>query len=366
MKFNKLKLPNKILGSLVVKDSIKIISVLKNKLTAVYSRTISFIKLVPQKIKNIPSWIFSRPSAIAKFIKADRKKKKYRSFRLQKKIKPEPRYIPPSGKLLRSSIIFLINNYKIFLAIFFIHLVAYFIVIRTPVNTDISTIQDSIKTVLGEDNSKTIGGNLATLGAVLGAGGGSTQSGALQGVSVLVVTLVNIWAIRQVHNKQKIKARDAYYQGLSPILPATIILVLIALQLIPFAVAALIYSTARSGGLFITGFEDLSFFVLAIVIGILSFYWVTSTIIAFFIVTLPGMYPVKSLRSAKNLVQFQRFTVFRRILFLPVILGISYLLILLLIIRFLPSQALLFAELYGIIIIPLVSVYLYKLYRALI
>ena len=248
----------------------------------------------------------------------------------------------------------------------FIYLVAYFIIIRSPLNTDISTIQSSIKTALGEDTSNTVGGNLATLGAVLSTGVSSSQNSTVQGFAVLVFSLVNIWAIRQIHNKQEIKARDAYYQGLSTILPAILIISLIAVQLIPFAISALIYSTARSGGLFVTGFEDLSFFAVAICIGILSFYWITSTVIAFFIVSLPGMYPRNALRLAKNLVQFQRFTVFRRIIFLPVILGISYLLILLIIIRFLPSQALIFAELYGYIIIPLVCVYLYKLYRALI
>ena len=318
-------------------------------------------------MKRVPGWIKARPQAIKTWLKQGRKKKKYRSFRLQKKLRPEPRYIPPSGRLLKDSLRFIWSNKKAFLSIIAVHAVLYTVIIRSPITTNIDTIQSTVNSVLGEGGEKTTKGVVATLGSVLSAPttAGQSQSTTVA-VSVLLMSLVYIWAIRELHAKKQIKARDAYYSGLSPLLSSVMVLIVASLQLIPFAAAAFLYTTARTSSLFVSGFEDLTFFIAAVLVGILSLYWMTSTIIAAYIITLPGMYPSQALRSAKKLVQFQRFAVFKRIFSLPIILGVSYLGLLVLVIRFASSQVFFVVELLQLIVLPLIHVYLYKLYRSLI
>lgn len=314
--------------------------------------------------KKIPDWFKYRSQAITALLKNDRKKKKYRSFRLQKKIKPEARYLPPPLKLLKESLKFLYTFKRIFFVIILIHGILYVTVIRSPITTNISTIQDSIKSAFGDTRS--VSGTVATLGAVVGATGNTQVNSTITAISVLLMSLVYIWAIRQLHAGKLIKARDAYYQGMTSIVPSALILIVISLQLIPFAVASFVYTTARAGGLFASGFEDLSFFIITLLAGLLSFYWMTSTIIALYVVTLPGMYPFQALRAAKKLVQFQRTVVFKRVLALPILLGLAYLALLLLVIRVVSSQVFIIVELLQLLILPLIHTYLYKLYRALI
>lgn len=320
-----------------------------------------------QFVKDIPIWFKQRPAKIKLWLKEGRKKKKYRSFRLQKRLKPEPRFVPTAGALIKDSLRFLWQHKRVFIAIIAIHAVIYFMFLKIPSQSGgIQTIRDTVKSVLGEGSETSIKGNLATLGAVLTTSGSGQSSGTATAVSLLLMSLVYIWAIRQLSNKQKIKARDAYYQGMAPILSTAMLLLVLSLQLIPFAVASFVYSTARAGGLFATGLEDLSFFLIALLLGLFSFYLMTSTIIGLYIVTLPGMYPMRALRAAKKLVQFQRLKVFRRIIALPLLLGAVYIAGLLLLIRFLPNQTLLATEIIPLLLLPFIHIYLYKLYRSLI
>lgn len=313
-----------------------------------------------------PKWLRSRPAAFKRWRKEEKKKKKYRSFKLQKKIKPEPRAIPTSLALLKGSLRFIWSNKRVFAALLFIYGLIYFLLIRTPIPTDMESIQELVEVALGSGSQQSLEGNFATLGVVLGSAGTLQQNPTVAALGTLVLSLATVWATRQIHNQQILKARDAYYQGMTGVFPVLMVLMVLSLQLIPFAIASFVYTTARAGQLFVTGAEDLAFFIVALLIGLLSFYWITSTIIALYVASLPGMYPLKALRAAKKLVKFQRFMVFRRIIALPVVLGVAYALILLLVIRFLPSRAFLAAEVMQLLMIPLVNVYLYKLYRALI
>lgn len=315
--------------------------------------------------RSVPSWIKGLPQAIRNWRAADKKKKKYRSFRLQKKIKPEPRPIPSALSLLSSTMRFTWQHKRPLIVITLLYSVVYFLLIRSPISTNIESIQEAIDLALGSDSQQSFRSNLATLGVVLGSGG-SQQNQAAAMVGVLIFSLAVVWVVRQIHNNQPFKARDAYYQGTTSIFPVLLVLVVLSLQLIPLAVASFIYTTARSADIFVSGVEDMAFFVAAALIGLLSLYWVTSTIIALYAASLPGMYPLHALRAAGKLVKFQRFLVFRRIMALPVILGLLYMAILLLVIRFIPGRAFLATDIMQILIIPLVNIYLYKLYRKLI
>jgi hypothetical protein len=316
---------------------------------------------------SLPSKILSVPSHINYKRNSDKLKKRYRTFRLQKKIKPEPRVIPSIGDLFRQSLSFMWQWRTVFIAMMIIHGVIYFLLLQGPVpENGIESIRESVEVLLGQGANDTLKGNITTLSAVLSSSDGSGQGSLLVSVTLVLLSLVYIWAIRQLSSGKKIAARDAYYQGPTALLPTLLILFVISLQLLPFAIASFIYSVAKTGQVFVTGAEDLTFFLVAFLIGLLSFYWVTSSLIALYIVTLPGMYPMQALKAAKKLVQFRRLAVFRRILALPIVLGLLYFSILLLVIRFLPNQTYIAIGLLQFVLLPFVHVYLYKLYRALI
>lgn len=358
---------NENVGQIIWHDLKKVPHILALYFSNILSSIRRVVTSIPTKIKALPQWIKNIPNTLRTKMIERRKQKKYRSFRLQKKIKPEPRYIPSARLLLWQSLKFIIKNFKLFAVIAVVHMVVYFVLIKTPqTSLSVNEIRDTISEVLGKGSEDSWKGTFTTLGTVLGLSSATQGGGTQATIAMLLVSLVYIWAIRQLSNKQKINARDAYYQGLAPIFPFLMVLVVATVQIIPFAIAGLIYSIARTGGLFVTGLEDMAFFTIALLFGLLSLFLVTPTIIALYIVTLPGMYPMHALKSAKKIVQFQRLIVFRRIIALPLLLGTFYILALLFTIRLVPSVTLYFVEILQFIFLPIVHTYLYKLYRALI
>lgn len=298
---------------------------------------------------------------------ADKKAIRYRSFRLQKRIKPELKPLPSSWDLIKQTMSFIWTHKKIILGIFLVHIAVYYLVIRAPIQPDVKQIQNTISSAVEGSDTKISGfeNNFVTLSAVLGSTGATQQNSTLAIVILGIVGLAYIWAIRMLHNGNKINIRDAFYQGMTPILTVSFVVFLVVLELLPFAFASFVYTLARTSGIFVTGFEDLAFFTLTMLLGLLSFYWMTSGIIAIFMVALPGVYPVFALSSARKLVQFQRLKVFRRMLSLPLIFGFTYLALLLISIRFFPSKTFIFAEIVQLLFVPFILTYLYKLYRSM-
>jgi hypothetical protein len=337
----------------------------KKFLAAIAVKFKFFVAHTATHLKAFPVWLKSRPQAFRHWRAVDKKKKKYRSFRLQKKIKPVARFIPSVTSLFKLTWTFFWRNKKILLTIMAIHFAAYYFFGRSAHLVGIETIQDSVRDAFGGQTTS-LSASIATLGVVLGVGGSGQTNAMLVTAIIFTVSLAYVWAIRKLSSDEKITARDAFYQGLGPIVPVVMLLVVMSLQLLPFAMTSFVYTTARTSGLFASGLEDMTVFVFSAFCGLLSFYFMTSTIVGLYIATLPGMRPLEALRAAKKMVQFQRFAVFKRIIILPIVLSIVYLCLLLCFIRFIPSKVLFVAETFQIIILPFIHIYLYKLYRSLI
>lgn len=337
----------------------------------VIKRLQSKTKAVPQRLKtgvsSLASYSRVRKGMLLNSVKARRSEPGYKSFRLQKRIKPDLKDLPTSWQLIRQSLKFIAIHKRIMLGIFFIHLVVYFFVVRSPIQPDVTSIQNAISSAV-EGSGTQINGlqnSVVTIGAVVESASFTQQNGLVTALVVLGFSLAYVWALRQLHNNHKIKIRDALYQGMAPIIPVMFIVGALVLELLPFAFASFIYSLARTSGIFVTGFEDLAFFTLTMLTGLLSFYWMTSGVIALYMAALPGVYPFYALHSARKLVQFQRLRVFRRIIVLPILFATIYLIVLLLSIRFIPSITFITAEVVQLLFIPFAHTYLYKLYRSM-
>lgn len=372
-----IKLNNQLAG-LTKKTNLSDMQVIKNDIARL-------VKNIPVAARRMRNFLASLPSSMKKTINSlilkikllpesykkwrtkDRKKKKYRSFRLQKKISTDLSVLPSAKLLLWNSVKFMGRHFWLILKILIIHLVLYLVFVKTPATTlSVDEIKETVNLALGEGGDRTVNGTLATLSTVIGLNAVTGANSAKSSVLILLMSLVYIWAIRQTINGHTIKARDAYYQGFAPLISSLLILVVMTLQLTPFALVSFLYSVARTGGVFVSGLEDMSFFIVTALVGIISFYFITSTIIAFYVATLPGMYPMQAFVSAKRLVSFQRLTVFKRVILLPIILGATYVLLLLFFIRFIPDATMFFNEAFPFAVLPLIHTYYYKLYRSLI
>lgn len=155
-----------------------------------------------------------------------------------------------------------------------------------------------------------------------GASSGLQQTyGALLG---LLMWLTIIWLLRAILAGHKPRLRDGLYNAGAPIVPTFLVSLVLVVQLLPLALAALGYKAAVSSNLLAGGVEAMLFWTVAGLLALLSLYWVTSTFFALIVVTLPGMYPMKAIRTAGDLVIGRRLRILYRLLWMLVIAAVVW------------------------------------------
>jgi hypothetical protein len=294
------------------------------------------------------------------------RKPEYKSFKVHKHIKSEGSTVPGAYKLLRAAIGVLVRNWWVFIGISLIYGILNFVLVQ---GFAVQGLGDS-KTVLEQS---THGGlswltNGASLFAVLlsSAGGGDSAGADVYQVSMqLIVSLAIIWTLRQIYAGRKVGIRDGFYQGIYPLVPFLLVLVVILLQLLPAAAGVYLYEMVSNNGIAASPPEQILWALVAFLSVLLSLYLVCGSIMALYVVSLPNMTPLAALRSAKQLVLFKRWAVLRKILFLPVILLLVGALILIpVIVIITPAAPWVFLAL-SMFILPIIHSYLYALYRSL-
>jgi len=129
---------------------------------------------------------------------------------------------------------------------------------------------------------------------------------------LLLVWLAIVWALRVLLAGNKPKFRDALYNSGAPIVSTAIVLLFTVIQLLPVALAIVLVSVGSGTGMFDSPTMSLILSLAAAGLGVLSIYWVTSSVIALVVVTLPGMYPWRAIQTAGDLVVGRRVRILLR------------------------------------------------------
>jgi hypothetical protein len=198
------------------------------------------------------------------------------------------------------------------------------------------------------------------------------------GLIVLLIWLTTVWLLRAIKAGQRPRFRDGLYNAGAPIVPTVAVSFVLIIQLLPVALAVIAFSAATSSGFLQGGVEGMLFTVVASLLVVLSVYWVTSTLIALTVVTLPGMYPMQALKTAGDLVIGRRLRILYRWLWLaslvvaswiivmvPVILLDTWLKSLLPAIQWLPIVPIVLLMMSSLTVL-FVAAYVYLLYRRIV
>lgn len=154
------------------------------------------------------------------------------------------------------------------------------------------------------------------------------------GILVLLVWLTTVWLLRAFLAGHSPRLRDGFYNSGAPIVSTFLLVMLLLVQLIPAALAMIGISAAMPTGLVSEGVEAMLFWVVVLLLFLLSLYWTTSTLLAMVVVTLPGMYPLRALKVAHELVVGRRLRIVLRVVWLMVSVVIAWALLLIPIIIF--------------------------------
>lgn len=290
----------------------------------------------------------------------------YKSFKLANKVKPAGfKQLPGVFRLLRMSLGIVRNNKALFGGIIVIHsILSLVFVAGLSSSFDFVEAKKQLDELLGGQVSGAM--TATTLMSYLFAST-SAQSGDVAGTYqiflVLMTSLAVIWSVREVMARHKVSAKDAYYRGIYPLVPLILVFFVIGLQLLPVVIGSTIYGIIVAGGLAINSLEKILWLIFFLLSALLSFYMILSSIFAAYIVTLPGMTPMKALRSARGLVMHRRTSVGIRVLAFPILYVFVALIILLPIVFFVPWLAVVTALFLGSCFICLWNTYMYLLYR---
>lgn len=149
------------------------------------------------------------------------------------------------------------------------------------------------------------------------------------GILGLLAWLTTVWLLRSILNGHTPRLRDGIYSAGSPIVATTIVLVILMIQLIPGILAAVVLNVASSTGILDNGFVSLIFWVIGLLLALISAYWAVSTLIALVVVTLPGMYPWRAIQTAGDLVIGRRLRILLRLLWMSAGIAVSWIVVVL-------------------------------------
>lgn len=291
---------------------------------------------------------------------------KYKSFRLSKRLKHPSQKLPNSFVLTKRAFAHVWRYKKLFAIIALTYLVLNLLLVRGFLFTaDLGEIKTAISELF-TGSAGQIAGALTVMGLLVGSLNPASEVAALyQTLLVLVFSMFVIWALRQTYAGELPRARDVFYKSSYPLVQFVIVIFVIGLQLIPLLLANFLYAATIVSGLSTSFAEVFAWSALIFLLILWSLYMVTVSLFAVYIVTLPDMTPLKALRSAKGLVQHRRWTVMRKVIFIPFALAVCGFAVMLPLIWFFSGAAEVIFLALSAFVLPLVHSFVYALYREL-
>jgi len=222
------------------------------------------------------------------------------------------------------------QNRRLFLRFIILYAVLSLIIIGTLSQSNYLALRDQLD---GAGEGLGIGRFTALFVGAITSGSGeeaTIASQILAGLLLLIGWSVVAWMLRRRMAGDHIKLRDALYSAGSPILATFVTLLIMVLQLLPFALVLLAYSAFSGVGVinWDISIENMAAWCALAAVAVLTLYWMTTSFIALIIVTNPGVYPFQAMKLAGDIVVGRRVRIMLRLLFMLLPMAIMWLVIL--------------------------------------
>ena len=233
------------------------------------------------------------------------------------------------------------KNWKLFLPLLIIAVVLNVLFVGVMNEASYTQFQD----ILDETSEQVSGGdigNVAKASLLLmstittgGLSGESSEAAVVFGVLIfLMLWLVTIFLLRHIMAGHKVKLRDGLYNAMTPLISTFLVFVVVLFQCIPIFLLVIVYSAAVQTEFLSTPFYALVFFVFAVVMILISGYLLSSSLMAFVAVSAPGLYPMRALNAASEMMMGRRVRLILRIIALIIVLIVVWVVVMLPLILF--------------------------------
>lgn len=233
------------------------------------------------------------------------------------------------------------KNWKLFLPLLIIMVVLNVLFIGVLNESNYVRFQDALSQAnYGAEGSNLNGfskAGLILVSAITTGGWVGESSGAstvLWVLFFLIIWLTTIFLLRHIMAGHKIKLRDGLYNAMAPLVSTFLVFVVALVQCIPIFVLIIALSAAVKTDFLATPFYALVFLAFAILMIVLSGYLLSSSLIAFIAVSVPGMYPLRALQTASDLMMGRRIKFILRLVALLLALGLMWVVVMLPLIMF--------------------------------
>lgn len=235
----------------------------------------------------------------------------------------------------------LFKNWKLFLPLLIIAVILYAVFVGIMSESNYTQFQD----ILDQTSAEVAGGdigNVAKAGLLListittgGLSGDSSEAATVFGVIIfLIVWLTTIFLLRHLLAGHKVKLRDGLYNAMTPLISTFIVFAVAVFQAIPIFILIIVYSAAVQTEFLSTPFYALVFFIFAALMILISGYLLSSSLIALVAVSAPGLYPMRALHTASDLMMSRRIKFIIRLIALIIAVAIVWVIVMLPLILF--------------------------------
>ena len=286
---------------------------------------------VQKVIKSSRSWVGRSKKSIQSYLK----RRPHRSFRRTYKRDIPSRAAMPGNIFFTTAVLdFMRSNWRSYTIFTLLYVVAYALFAGIASQENYEVLSESIRglgpQIIGGEVSQSTQA-LLVFGATITGGVGAPQTELQRGYVALLTLLAwlsLIWFARHRYNGVSVKVRDALYNSGSPLVSTGLLVLLALVQLIPAALAVIMYTAAYGNGFLDIGVVAMLFGIGAILLIVLSLYWLSQTLLALILVTVPGTYPYQAIKMAGDIVIGRRLQLLLRLLWLAGVVVVYWALIL--------------------------------------
>lgn len=228
------------------------------------------------------------------------------------------------------------RNWKIFIPLILITVAANILLVGLLSEESYVALQDSLD-MSAEVNNYGELGRFAKSGLLLissiTTGGLGTSLTDVQAVFIVffvaTLWLVTTYFLRHILAGNRPRLRDGIYNAFAPLISVFVILAVVAIHLIPIFIFLILYSVAISTDFLSQPLYAFLFWLLGVLLIVLSLYLLPVSLIALSSVTVPGIYPMQALYAAMDVIQSRRIRYIMRLIFLIIFLALIWIIIML-------------------------------------
>lgn len=233
------------------------------------------------------------------------------------------------------------KNWKLFLPFLILVVLLSIMLVGLMSEANYRQFQDILDQTTQEIGAGDIG-NFAKSGLLListittgGLSGESSESATVFAVIIfLIIWLTTVFLLRHRLAGHTIKLRDGLYNAMTPLISTFVVFAIAVIQCIPVFIFIIALSAAIQTGFLGTPFYALVFFIFSALMITLSAYLLSSSLMALVAVTAPGMYPLRALKAASDLMMCRRIRFILRLIALFIMLLIVWVIVMMPLILF--------------------------------